>query len=107
MFRFTIRDILWLTVVAAVGVAWWMDRRNAAVEMAKLRTDQAQLKSQVADLKRGPDWAGMDRVMDRYEARWDFISEARARPRDCAHGSSRFWQSKLCRTGRIALAPKP
>lgn len=26
MFRFTIRDILWLTVVVAVLVAWWLDR---------------------------------------------------------------------------------
>jgi hypothetical protein len=26
MFRFTIRDVLWLTVLMAVGVAWWLDR---------------------------------------------------------------------------------
>jgi hypothetical protein len=25
-FRFTIRDLLWLTVVVAMGVAWWVDR---------------------------------------------------------------------------------
>ena len=25
MFRFTIRDVLWLTVVVAVGVGWWID----------------------------------------------------------------------------------
>jgi hypothetical protein len=24
--RFTIRDLLWLTVVVALGVAWWLDR---------------------------------------------------------------------------------
>jgi len=24
MFRFTIRDVLWLTVVVAVVVAWWL-----------------------------------------------------------------------------------
>ena len=24
--RFTIRDLLWLTLVAAVLVAWWLDR---------------------------------------------------------------------------------
>jgi len=23
MFRFTIRDVLWLTVVVAMGVGWW------------------------------------------------------------------------------------
>jgi len=25
MFRFTIRDVLWLTVVVALGVGWWRD----------------------------------------------------------------------------------
>jgi hypothetical protein len=25
MFRFTIRDVLWLTVVAAMAVGWWID----------------------------------------------------------------------------------
>ena len=26
MFRFTIRDVLWLTVVVAMGVGWWVER---------------------------------------------------------------------------------
>jgi hypothetical protein len=24
--KFTIRDLMWLTVVVAMGVAWWLDR---------------------------------------------------------------------------------
>jgi hypothetical protein len=28
--RFTIRDLLWLTVVAALGVGWWIDHRKVA-----------------------------------------------------------------------------
>ena len=32
MFRFTIRDVLWLTVVVAMGLAWWNDRRQAERE---------------------------------------------------------------------------
>ena len=28
MFKFTIRDLLWLTVVAALGVGWWVDRQQ-------------------------------------------------------------------------------
>ena len=47
--RFSIRDVLWLTVLAAVLVAWWIDRRAAklaaernAAEMVALR---AELKS--------------------------------------------------------------
>lgn len=27
MFRFTIRDVLWLTVVVGVGLGWFVDRR--------------------------------------------------------------------------------
>ena len=32
MFRFTIRDVLWLTVVVAMGAAWWADRSSVARE---------------------------------------------------------------------------
>ena len=28
MFRFTIRDVLWLTVVVALGVGWYVDRER-------------------------------------------------------------------------------
>jgi hypothetical protein len=27
-FRFTIRDLLWLTVVVALAVAWWIDHHR-------------------------------------------------------------------------------
>jgi hypothetical protein len=27
-FRFTIRDLLWLTVVVALAVAWWVDHHD-------------------------------------------------------------------------------
>jgi len=40
MFRFTIRDVLWLTALAAVLVAWWLDRRQLAVDY----TDYHRLK---------------------------------------------------------------
>lgn len=30
MFRFTIRDVLWLTVVVGLMVGWWLDHRRAA-----------------------------------------------------------------------------
>jgi len=32
MFRFTIRDVLWLTVVVALGVGWWLDRSRLESE---------------------------------------------------------------------------
>ncbi|HZL87171.1 MAG TPA: hypothetical protein VFB96_02240 [Pirellulaceae bacterium] len=34
--RFTIRDLLWLTLLAAVLVAWWIDRRAQARRIDEL-----------------------------------------------------------------------
>jgi hypothetical protein len=34
MFRFTIRDVLWLTVVVALGVGWGVEHRRAAARDA-------------------------------------------------------------------------
>jgi hypothetical protein len=30
MFRFTIRDVLWLTVVVGLAIAWWIEHRQIA-----------------------------------------------------------------------------
>jgi hypothetical protein len=30
MFRFTIRDVLWVTVVVGLGAAWWLDHSRTA-----------------------------------------------------------------------------
>ena len=35
--RFTIRDLLWLTLLATVAVAWWVDRRETAEKIRELR----------------------------------------------------------------------
>ena len=34
--RFTIRDLLWLTVVVALAVAWWIERRSHRHVQAEL-----------------------------------------------------------------------
>ena len=34
MLRFTIRDLLWLTVVVAVSLGWWHDHRRLSVTFA-------------------------------------------------------------------------
>jgi hypothetical protein len=39
VFHFTIRDVLWLTVVVGLGVGWWIDHRSNA----SLRKAQRQL----------------------------------------------------------------
>jgi hypothetical protein len=39
MFRFSIRDVLWLTVLAAVLAAWFVDRRNYLAKLDEARHD--------------------------------------------------------------------
>jgi len=53
MFRFTIRELVLLTLVMALGVGWWLDRRRLALPLAKLaeyerveRYEQGKLASQ-------------------------------------------------------------
>ena len=41
MLRFTIRDVLWLTVVAALAVALWIEHRSAVA--ARQERDKAHL----------------------------------------------------------------
>jgi hypothetical protein len=44
MFRFVIRDLLWLTVAVAIGAAWWLDHRQKALLEQNSR-DLASLKA--------------------------------------------------------------
>ena len=37
--RFTIRDLLWLTVVVGMGAAWWLDRQQLHEQAARLKMD--------------------------------------------------------------------
>jgi hypothetical protein len=41
MFRFTIRDVLWLTVVVALVLSWWID--NKRIEKAVRRAEGYRL----------------------------------------------------------------
>ena len=51
MFRFTIRDVLWLTVVVALAVGWWVEhnrgdarRRTIVAQAERLRDALAQAR---------------------------------------------------------------
>ncbi len=37
MLRFTIREILLLTVIVAILVAWWIDHQRQAAEIRRLK----------------------------------------------------------------------
>jgi hypothetical protein len=47
MFRFTIQDVLWLTALVAVVVAWGIDRYTAALKLQALQGDYGVLKSEM------------------------------------------------------------
>jgi hypothetical protein len=47
MFRFTIRDLLWLMVVVGMGVGWWLDR----AETIRLREDSKLWETRAMQLE--------------------------------------------------------
>jgi hypothetical protein len=50
MFRFTIRDVLWLMVVVGLAVCLWIDHRSLVRLSAKSKADQAKLEKQQESL---------------------------------------------------------
>jgi hypothetical protein len=51
MFRFTIRDVLWLTVVVALAIVWQRDRAALKRERTAWATEkQAMLKQRDSDV---------------------------------------------------------
>ena len=47
MFRFTIRDVLWLTVVVALAIGWWADNHRIDEATARLEEDIKLLKKEI------------------------------------------------------------
>jgi hypothetical protein len=45
MFRFTIRDLLWLMVVVGLAVGWWIDRREIVRERESLVMKQQEIEA--------------------------------------------------------------
>jgi len=45
MFRFTIRDVLWLTVVVGLGVSWWVDNKRIEKVIATLEKEGQQQRA--------------------------------------------------------------
>lgn len=61
MLRFSIRDMLWLTVLAAVSVMWWIDRTKMHIDWVRVKADQEALEA----AKREAYWAKMAAAMAR------------------------------------------
>ena len=51
MFRFSIRDVLWLTVVVGLGTAWIVQGRELANIKAKAAVDVARIRNLIVFLK--------------------------------------------------------
>ena len=47
MFRFTIRELVLLTLVVAMGVAWWLDRSRLAEVLQNARAVEAVARMQM------------------------------------------------------------
>ena len=50
--RFTIRDLLWLTVVVALGVGWWMHRRDLVQRHSATKREAALWESRATAMLR-------------------------------------------------------
>lgn len=93
MFRFTIRDVLWLTVVVALGVGWWIDHleQSAKIRNAK-EPDPFQYRWE-AGLTREPS-----PINKHYspKGRGDFLTSALP---ETAAGGRRAWSGRcqMCR----------
>jgi hypothetical protein len=60
MFRFTIRDVLWLMVVVALACAWWLSHRS---ELA-MRQQRDSASHRLAKLTNYLERNGVDVIVD-------------------------------------------
>ena len=52
MFRFTIRDVLWLTALVAMGVAWWLDRESLDASRVAIRDHAIKLRTSFSNVRK-------------------------------------------------------
>ena len=51
MFRFTIRDLLWLMVVVGLAVGWWTERRQLRMQLMDERESRSEWIDQNRELR--------------------------------------------------------
>ena len=49
MFRFTIRDVMWLTVVVALAISWWIDNKRIDTGVTNLENDRRLMQAEFDD----------------------------------------------------------
>jgi hypothetical protein len=50
MFRFTIRDVLWLMVVVGLAIGWWVDHRATDSRLRQSHRDNLELQYRLREL---------------------------------------------------------
>jgi hypothetical protein len=60
--RFTIRDLLWLTLVVALAVGWWIDHRRLTDFIMYLNEPPPPLQSPPPSPMQAPILRGTDHV---------------------------------------------
>ena len=68
--KFSIRELLLVTVIMALAVGWWVDRARQADDSEGMKIEIKRLSAEVARRSKEPSWRGMDRIMDEYEEHW-------------------------------------
>ena len=62
MFRFTIRELVFVTVIVAIVAAWWIDRTRLTRRWQDAQTDRAHDRWAVEVLMRAIRYAGNDQI---------------------------------------------
>jgi hypothetical protein len=68
MFRFSIRDVLWLTVVVALGVGWWVDHSSLGKRLGEA-TEDAKTLARLANPRkrlRGAQYFTLAEMLEKY-----------------------------------------
>jgi len=93
MFRFTIRELVLVTVIVALGVAWWLDRSSMSYD---LTASEAQRQTVEKELQKINMLNQIAREEEEALRRW---KEARERP---------GWDASKARSKELgAPQPKP
>jgi hypothetical protein len=78
MFRFTIRDVLWLTALVAVACGWAMEVSRNRVERREFSIREAEFREKLDIEKRRADRA--ERVESRVRYLYELIMAAEPNP---------------------------
>jgi len=81
MFRFTIRDVLWLTVVVGVCVGWWLTASRLSETTLLLSESEAKKKSLQATFDKMIERAARAKMDEQFRNAYDSPTRGAKSPR--------------------------